>query len=213
MAPADLVRELELPDLEVRGTDVALRTTSGESFAAGFAAGYADGLRRASLHAAREAAAHREEQGRAEVQRDAAVARALQAVAAAGDRLAMDVDSVVAALTDRLSGGAVDLAEAVLGAELGDPGRRAAAAVRRVVGAAGSTGATITLRMNPADVAALAGAAEPDGVRLVPDPGVLPGDATGETPEQWIDARVGAALARAAAAAREARPDELGTSR
>ena len=49
------------------------------------------------------------------------------------------------------------------------------------------------------DVAALAtsGVVDVAGVELKPDPTLNPGDAVGEYPDGWIDARIGSALERA----------------
>ena len=54
------------------------------------------------------------------------------------------------------------------------------------------------MRLNPDDVAALrtAGFAV-DDVRLVADPALSRGDAIGELPGGWLDARIPEALARA----------------
>ncbi|MGH1550141.1 hypothetical protein ACRAWB_13615 [Leifsonia poae] len=54
------------------------------------------------------------------------------------------------------------------------------------------------VRLNPADIAELRGAGlAPEDVRLVADTTLARGDAIGELPGGWLDARVREALARA----------------
>jgi len=64
--------------------------------------------------------------------------------------------------------------------------------------AAADGGAVPVVRLNPADVEDLRGAGlAREDVRLVADPSLARGDAIGELPGGWLDARVGEALARA----------------
>lgn len=174
------------------------------AFAAGFAAGYADGLRRASHQARSDAQASRRREVEALADRADATARATAAVADAAAALTATADEVVAGVSDTLAGGVLILAEAVVGAELTEPGHRAVTALRRALaGVAEVGGATsVTVRLNPEDMAALDTTAVATGVSLVPDPAVLPGDALADAGPVLVDARVADALARAAEAVR-----------
>jgi flagellar assembly protein FliH len=214
MSSSPDVRELVLPDLVVRAGRQARAQAansphedpSGSTFAAGFAAGYAEGLRRASEQAAVEAQARAEAEAWARAEHAMATLRACEALTGAADRLGGTVDDVVASLAHSLTDGVVRLAEAVVGSELGEPGRRAAAAVQRVLAAGGGAGQPVRIRMNPQDTVVLDPATVPAGVVVLPDPDVKPGDALADAPDRWIDARVSAAIARAADEA--ARADE-----
>jgi flagellar assembly protein FliH len=176
----------------------------GPAFAAGFAAGYADGLRRASEEARTAANARREREDRDAAARAAATRRAAAAVEQAAARLTATADELVAGLSDTLCDAVVDLTEAVLGLELDDPGRRATAALRRVLAVAGGTGpdagAPVRVHLHPDDAAALDPAALGTAVTVVADPAVAPGDALAGAGAARIDARVREALARARAA-------------
>ncbi|WP_314149912.1 FliH/SctL family protein, partial [uncultured Leifsonia sp.] len=60
-------------------------------------------------------------------------------------------------------------------------------------------GAVATIRMHPEDVALLAGreGAPASDPRIVADAALNRGDAIGELPDGWLDARIHAALERA----------------
>jgi flagellar assembly protein FliH len=166
----------------------------------GHAAGYAAGLRAAEEERLERRAACEAEH--AEVLRAgrASVASALEALAAAVRSADTRMLPVLQESEHALAAAAIDLAEAVLGHELSDGDRSARAALRRALGAA--RGAELTsVRMNPADLARIdpelrAGA----GVNLVADATLQPGDALALLPDGYIDATIGAALARAKAA-------------
>ncbi|WP_254631389.1 FliH/SctL family protein, partial [Cellulomonas sp. GbtcB1] len=137
------------------------------------------------------------------------------AVLARSARAAADRSApVLASAEHALHAAALDLAAAVLGAELSDAPTSAAAALARVR-ALDPAREVHTVRLHPRDLAvvraALAGEAPaggdvlaglPDltGVELVADPALAPGDAVGEFPDGHLDARLGAALDRARAA-------------
>ncbi|MGF1653145.1 MAG: FliH/SctL family protein, partial [Actinomycetales bacterium] len=136
--------------------------------------------------------------------RAAATQRATAAVERAAARLGATADEALAGMAGSLCDAVTDLAEALVGVELTDPGRRAAAAVRRVLAAAADSGveaaAPVRVRLHPGDAAALDPATVAAGVEVVPDPTVAPGDAVADAGAARIDARVGQAVARARAA-------------
>lgn len=166
--------------------------------ARGFAAGYAEGLRVAAAEQAEwtaRAEERRAVEAEAAEQRLAVLARALRAAAV---QVGEATVPVLEDAEEALIGAAFELAAVVVGVTLEDRVAAARAAVARVLDAAAAdsrAGIVATVRMHPADVAALAG--EDLGVHLVADPALAPGDATGDLPDGWLDARIGAALERA----------------
>ncbi|MFE4197556.1 FliH/SctL family protein [Paenarthrobacter sp. NPDC056912] len=179
---------------------------SGEvdrGFVQGHAAGYAAGIQAA-------AAEHRrlQEQLRAEHEEmlDAgrtALARSVQLLQAAATAAQQRQEIALDEVQDVLAAGAMDLAEAVLGHELAQGENTARAALGRALGSqrGGSTGvgSVTTVRLHPGDLAALAasGVVDVAGVELKADAALNPGDAVGEYPNGWIDARIASALERA----------------
>lgn len=173
--------------------------------ARGYATGYADGRRVAAeeqaawLEAAEKAHATQEAQL---AERAAVLANALRAAAV---ELREATVPVLAEVEDVLVEAAFELATAVVGEALADRVAAARAAVARAL--SGETaGAVAIVRLNPEDLALLvaAGAGGGGGAdtaasapRLVADPALAPGDAIGELPAGWLDARVSSALARA----------------
>ena len=102
----------------------------------------------------------------------------------------------------RTANAALELATAVLGCELADAERSARAALARVLDTPVPAGLQ-TVRLHPRDLEALRTAGVVPGiagVELVADPHLAPGDAVGEHPDGFLDARIGAALDRARAA-------------
>lgn len=170
----------------------------------GYAAGLARARRRAERErtaalAALEAAAAEREARRASEHRAALDALEQTRAAVLGATI-----PVLAAADQRLARAALELAEAVLGAELdADPESAARSALGRVL-AHPDAGLVVRVRLHPQRIAALAGSA-PDGLELVPDAALAPGDAVAELPEGLIDARIDAALARARRALEEER--------
>ncbi|MDN4613418.1 FliH/SctL family protein [Leifsonia sp. F6_8S_P_1B] len=166
--------------------------------ARGFAAGYAEGLRVAADEQAAWLARAEERRAREAEAAEQRVAQLLRALRAAAVEVGEATVPVLADAEETLIAAAFELATAVVGVALEDRVAAARAAVVRVLDAAaadGRAGIVATVRMHPADVAALAG--EELGVHLVPDPALAPGDATGDLPDGWLDARIGAALERA----------------
>jgi flagellar assembly protein FliH len=173
----------------------ASEAARAEGFAAGFAAGAREAARVADLHA-REALAARLAQESAAA---AATARALDVLATCAAAARARTEPVVADLQATVQLAALELAEALLGAELADHDRSARAALTRALVHADAIEA-LTVRLHPSDLAALraAGADAPrDGVVLVADPTLPVGDAVAEHADGYLDARLTTAVARA----------------
>lgn len=179
----------------------------------GYATGFADGRRAAAEEQAAWLAAAENAQAVQEEQVAARVAVLAQALRAAAVELREATVPVLAEVEDVLVEAAFELASAVVGDALADRVAAARAAVARAL--AGETaGEVAVVRLNPEDLALLAdaqaqveaaGSAGAAGVlargipapHLVPDASVAPGDAIGELPAGWLDARISTALARA----------------
>jgi flagellar assembly protein FliH len=185
--------------------------------ARGYATGFADGRRAAAEEQAAWLAAADEARAVQEEQVAARIGVLAQALRAAAVELREATVPVLAEVEDVLVEAAFELASAVVGDALGDRVAAARAAVARAL--SGETaGEVAVVRLNPDDLALLVEAeaeaeeqAAPDGnartssalitgipaPRLVPDPSIAPGDAIGELPAGWLDARISTALARA----------------
>ncbi|MFK0007032.1 hypothetical protein ACIQTZ_08260 [Paenarthrobacter sp. NPDC090520] len=183
-----------------RVTFPELRTeqpSSERGFTQGHAAGYAAGMQAAAAEQRRlreqllAEHAERLDAGRSAVARAVAV---LEAAASAAQRRQ---EVAVAGIEHVLAAGALELAEAILGYELAHGERTARAALDRALGQ--GDGTVTAVRLHPGDVAALeaAGVVPPAGVELKADPALNPGDAVGDYPHGWIDARLGSAVDRA----------------
>ncbi|MFF1572692.1 FliH/SctL family protein [Leifsonia sp. NPDC058292] len=164
--------------------------------ARGYAAGYAEGLRVAATEqSAWLAAAEQDRAQRADLATQHTV-RALAVLRAAALELTESTLPVVEDAEGTLVAAAFELAEAVVGHALGDRLAAAEAAVARVLGD-DLAGQVSVIRLNPDDAAAIAETATELPVRLVADPAVAAGDAIGELPDGWLDARIRTALDRA----------------
>ncbi|MDO9379131.1 MAG: FliH/SctL family protein, partial [Nocardioidaceae bacterium] len=135
---------------------------------------------------------------RAEVARrqDEDHARVVAGLAAAAVDAARAADVTVRAVEERVLEVALAVAEAVVGAELSSVDRAAELAVRRALSLV-PPGATVRLRLHPGaaatvDVDALAA----EGVQVVADRTLAPGDAIAEDDDLVVDATVATALAR-----------------
>jgi flagellar assembly protein FliH len=171
-------------------------------FAAGYGAGFAAGAREAAAVAARETERVAAERAAAADRASAQVAHALDVLAAAASAAQARTAPVLDDAEALLHAGALDLARAVLGSELADDERSATAALSRVLRHPQLPDA-VTVRLHPRDLDALRtlGADDvPSGVLLVADPTLSPGDAVAQHPDGYLDARIGTALDRAAAA-------------
>lgn len=185
--------------LDAPAVNVAVREASR---AAGFAAGFAAGAREAAATAAVEAARVTAARAVADAEASAALAHALDVLAAAAAAAQARTAPVLAEAEALLHAGALELARAVLGVELDDAERSATAALTRVLGRP-ITPEPVSVHLHPRDLDALraAGADEvPPGVELVADAALAPGDAVAKHADGYLDARIGAALGRAAAA-------------
>ncbi len=194
-----VVTAMDMPQLLVRPAIGDTHEPAAGARAAGFAAGYAEGLRQATQQAALAAGELRERERLAAADRLAATTRATQALERAAARLGDLSDGLMATLTDVVIDEVVTLAEGVIGAELSDPGLRAAAALRRAMSGVGdraAAGHRVSIRLHPADVAALDLGAAAGGVEIVADPGLEPGDATAVSGDRWVDARLRQTLHR-----------------
>ena len=185
-----------------RAPDAARDEASDRARAGGYAAGYAAGAREAARVAMAQAeqlrVLQRDEADRRAEQFDAALQVLARAAAAAAARTA----PVLAEAAGVLHTAALELATAVLGCELADAERSARAALARVLDTPVPAGLQ-TVRLHPRDLEALRTAGVVPGiagVELVADPHLAPGDAVGEHPDGFLDARIGAALDRARAA-------------
>ncbi|WP_313542632.1 FliH/SctL family protein [Leifsonia aquatica] len=185
--------------------------------ARGYATGFADGRRAAAEEQAAWLAAADEARAVQEEQVAARIGVLAQALRAAAVELREATVPVLAEVEDVLVEAAFELASAVVGDALGDRVAASRAAVARAL--SGETaGEVAVVRLNPDDLALLVEAeaeaeeqAASDGnartssalvtgipaPRLVPDPSIAPGDAVGELPAGWLDARISTALARA----------------
>jgi flagellar assembly protein FliH len=168
-------------------------------FTQGHAAGYAAGLQLANqelaVDRARQDAGHAERASALEAVHAAEMAALRLAVAAVAERTV----PVLADAERALFGGALDLAEALLGQELSDGETSARAALARAY-EQGETEIPVAIRMNPADLATLRREDVPASLTVVGDPALNRGDAVAEYPYGFLDARLGTAVARAKAA-------------
>ena len=168
----------------------------------GYAAGYADGRRAAAAEQERWLAAAEHARAAVAAQGEARLADAVSTLPDAAVALREATRPVLADAQGALVEAAFDLAEAVVGAALTDELAAARAAVSRVVDA-DVEGAVAVIRLHPADADLVNDLVEPvhaaRGMRVVADPSVARGDAIGEVPGGWLDARIGAALDRAKA--------------
>jgi len=179
------------PATDEAGSAQAREHARAVGFAAGFAAGAREAVRVADIEAdLTRSAAARSEQARAGEH-----ARLVAALVGATRSLSAREAPVLARAQSALNAAAVELAEAVLGVELSDGPTSARAALARAL--SGEPAGEVAVRLNPQDLALLG--AGPAGVRMVADPTLAPGDAMAEHADGVLDARIGAALARARA--------------
>jgi flagellar assembly protein FliH len=171
--------------------------------ATGFAAGYAAGVRRAAQDAAEQAELVANQAAQAAAVASRRASDALESLARAAEAVRAIAAPVLSDATGAVHAAAIELAETVLGVELAADDRSARAALARVHGAELGPG-PVTVRLHPRDVAALPAGAAAEHVRIVADATLAPGDAIAEHADGHLDARIGAALARARAALAEA---------
>lgn len=189
--------------LGASGTTTSRSTESdARARAAGYAAGWAAGARAAAEAAARRQAEAVERAERDYAERDRRLTEALGVLervsTAAADRALPTLGESTRALHEA----ALELAAAVLGRELEAGEQSARAALDRALSLPPDAG-PVTVRLHPQDLAQVRAMlaegqlAVPAGTELVPDPGLVPGDAISELPHGYLDARIGSALERA----------------
>ena len=179
---------------------VDLQAETEQARARGYADGYAEGVRRARAEAANRAdLAERRERELTETylhQRGAA----LRALAAARDALDDRIRNVRATDAEQLEQLAVELAATILGAELSDPARAAAHAVRRAVAEIPAERWTRVL-LSEQDAPIVEADADLQGliagIEVVASSAVDPGGAIVEVEDGAVDTRIGNALRRA----------------
>lgn len=218
LARADDADGTQAAALAVRGEGSTLQAARAaqEVRAAGWAAGWAAGARAAAGAAQAEAArlaAEAAQVAALEADRAAALLAALRTATDAVQAAAVTEARTVLRDVHR---GALELATAVLGAELGDASAAARAALARVLDDPHLPEHDVELHLHPRDAAALAeaGLALPEGLTVVPDPHLAPGDARAVHPAGFLDACVSTALDRAREALEALRPGlpgEVGT--
>ena len=173
--------------------------------ARGHAAGYTAGLRAATAEVDARIARHDAEHAAAMLHQQTRVDRAVALLESAAAALHQRTLPVLQDAEDTLVATAVELAEAILGHELGDTETSARAALSRALipgaDAVAGSGRPQAVRMHPADLALIDQVTRQDaGVEFIADVGLARGDAIAEFPDGFLDARIGTALARAKAA-------------
>jgi flagellar assembly protein FliH len=169
--------------------------------ARGHAAGYTDGLRAAQAEMDRRMSELDEAHARATRAANDRSAQAVAVIQAAAKALDDRSVPVLAEAHAALAAAAVDLAEAVLGYELGNEENSARRALERALGYVQGGEEIRTVRLHPADLALLDDDTRTRaGVEFTGDDSLARGDAVAEFPDGYLDARLSAALARAAAA-------------
>ncbi|MEJ5867323.1 FliH/SctL family protein [Pseudokineococcus sp. 5B2Z-1] len=166
-------------------------------YAAGYAAGWAQGAAAADERARAALEAETARRLEAEERREASSRLALTALLRAASDLEARDAPALADLTDALARTGLELAAAVVGAEV-RAGAGARAALLRALAPCPPTG-RITVHLHPADLVEVRRAGDvPEGVQLLEDPALGRGDAVAEHPGGSVDARLDQALQRAA---------------
>jgi len=192
---------LVVPRVGETPTDV--RDEAARARTRGYAEGFAEGRRIALDEARVQRAAEAE---RLQQDRDAQAVRyesALTALDDARSAVADRVRTTSALSADRIEELAVELAAAILGAELSDPARSAAHALRRAL-AQMPVDRWTRVAVHPRDGEILRADADAvaalHGVEMIDDASVSPGGAIVQIADGAVDVRVAEALRRASAA-------------
>ncbi|WP_411698797.1 FliH/SctL family protein [Conyzicola sp.] len=171
----------------------------------GHAAGYAAGLREAEEQVAARIAALEAETAAALSHGRARVDHAIAVLNSAASALDLRTVPLLESAHTTLALGALQIAEAVIGSELGDAAVAARSALHRALDSV-EVGLVRTVRLNPADLSTLGpDVLEATGVTFTADATLARGDAVTEFPDGYLDARIGTALARVKTAIEEAR--------
>src|SRR5690554_2457477 len=167
------------------------------SRASGHSAGYAAGLQAAADDIAAEEARREAELAAALAAGEARIAETIAVLTAASEALERRTLPVLAEAQDAIAATSVELAEAILGRELGDSETSAVSALHRAL-ADIKLDLVQVVRLNPQDLEFLdwQGRLTP-GVTFEADATLARGDAVTEFEEGYLDARVSSALARA----------------
>lgn len=165
-------------------------------YAKGFSSGWAAGQKRASREADAERSIIQEDARLAEESRTEAYVDAMDEIGVMADAIASRDALVVEDMKASLMEAAVELAEALLGAELTDAPTRAKAALKRAL-SMNDPKEIVKVNMNPQDVETLTSLGVECPVELVPDPELDLGDAVAYMPEGLLDARLTSAIQRA----------------
>ncbi|MGO4102382.1 FliH/SctL family protein [Leifsonia sp. YAF41] len=168
----------------------------------GHAAGYAEGLRAAERAFAVTVAEHEARVAAEREQQAERLQKAMGVLAAATQALNTRLAPVITSVEDSLAAAGLDLAEAILGAELQSGEASARAALRRALEHPDVAEATV-IRLHPSDHELLddAGLLHDAGLlagdaRFRADPSLAQGDAIVDLPVGFLDARISTALAR-----------------
>ncbi len=175
------------------------RAAHDTAIAQGHAAGYADGLVLARAELAEHRARLDAEHAAARARADALLAHQLGVLETAARALDARTAPVLDQARSRILDAAFSITEALLGRALEDAPSSARAAVTRALTAADGEEVR-AVRLHPADPDLLGPDAVPAGVAHVADAALHRGDAVADCPNGFIDARLGAALARVRAA-------------
>lgn len=181
------------PSLKAAGQD----RTDSVAYANGHTAGYTAGLRLATADAELRRQDMEAEHAAVLSHSQARTDRAVEILTGAVQAVHAAVLPVVADAQDALARAAMDLAETIIGVELGDGDLSARAALARALAGAPASGA-ITVKLNPVDFSVLGDdAASGSGAVIVADPTLARGDAVAEFEHGHLNARIGTALNRA----------------
>jgi flagellar assembly protein FliH len=163
----------------------------------GHAAGYAEGMRAAERAFAVTLAEHEARVAAEREQDRARVAQAVAVLAGAAHALDARLLPVITSVEDSLAAAGLDLAEAIIGAELQSGETSARAALRRAYEHR-DVGEATSIRLHPSDLELLTDAdRRAGGIPLRADASLDRGDAMVDLPVGFLDARITTALARA----------------
>ncbi|NHC16025.1 FliH/SctL family protein [Motilibacter deserti] len=166
---------------------------------AGYAAGWAAGSQAAMAQVRAEAAHAAAVEASRVADREARFARAFTALEQAASDLERRAAAPAGEAAEAIAEAAFALAEAIVGRELATAAEPGVDAVRRALSMA-PAGRPVTVWLSPEDAATLDGAALPfldREITIVPDAGLMSGDAYAESDATSVDARIAPALARA----------------
>ncbi|PPK66479.1 FliH/SctL family protein [Actinokineospora auranticolor] len=178
------------------GEQASARATA---HAEGYATGWAQGMREARTATSAARARAQAELDRLLAMRTEQAGAALTAVDTAARQVQATSVRRAEDLAEQVLVAAIDLAEAMLGAQLATAvADSARAGLTRAIAELPTT-TSVVVRVNPADHVELTSGADPvpgRSVTLVADPGVARGDAIAQTAVTTVDATLSGALAR-----------------